>query len=144
MPTIQKISMNLIEQAVKDEWKYRIDNDGDVSLTFKKETEFDELNAYFDIRNEHSLYCFGFYDLVIPDDYVSQALYLCNQYNNSHYGPNAYLQLKEERKHFRLQSYHRLDEGIHAEALKILIGSFVSGCASFEKWMLEQPEFWIQ
>ena len=143
---IEKLTMDLIGKAMKStDWNYSIDRDGDYRITFKKETALGEMVAFFKLNKEggYTLKCTGFYELEIPREHLSAALYLCNEYNCSYLFPCAYVYRKEDSTGiFCLQYPIDLEKGIHLEGLTNFFVTFISGCSNFEKWTSKQSEFW--
>lgn len=145
MPNTQTISMDMILEGIKaHSWNYVTDSDGDYRVDFAPETKLERFHCYFTLRGaKKDLFnCFGYFDYVIPESSIAQAIYLCNQYHCEKYAPCAYVRVREDGStkfgRFWCQEVYDLENGIHQEGLKNFMTHFIGSILSFEKWTAER------
>jgi hypothetical protein len=124
--------------------KYVINSDDNIIIQFKRETILGCFNLIAKVTSSGCLHMAGWYELDIPESQLSEAIFLCNEYNNTHTFPNTYVDLPSENNktcNFWCQTFFDLEEGIHIDGLINFISSAVAGAAFFEKWITEEKHF---
>jgi hypothetical protein len=149
MAQVETLSKQLVEKALRAKpYHFMIDSEGDYRINFKPESPLGRFNGIIAVGGPHDemLKCYGFFDLEIPPEQVSQAIVLCNGYHTAHYFPNVYVRQDTEGDRngsFWSQNVIDCECGIHQEAVLNGVVQFFAAVGAFEQWIVKQPQFWL-
>lgn len=150
MAELEPLSKELIERALRAKnLKFMVDSDGDYRADFTTDTPLGDFNGIFTIvgSRSHILRCWGFFDLEITAEHISQGIFLCNAYQIQHLYPGVYVNSRVDengvrRGFFACQSASDCAHGIHLDGVQNAMSMLIGGAFAFAEWIVKQPQFW--